>query len=70
MLNYRKVTVKCIASRKFYPNVQDAHEVSDIAALMLRKPHYNDLVLGVYCGLRLDAEVCRGMGEGGRGMVV
>lgn len=47
-----------------------AHEVSDIAALMLRKPPYKDPVLGVYCGLRLDAEVCGGIGEGGRGMVV
>lgn len=47
-----------------------AYEVSDIAALKLRKPPYKDPVLGVYCGLRLDAEVCGGIGEGGRGMVV
>lgn len=46
------------------------YELSDIAALMLRKPPYKDPVLRVYCGLRLDAEVCGGIGEGGRGMVV
>lgn len=47
-----------------------AYELLDIATLMLRKTPYKDAVLGVYCGLRLDAEVCVGMGEGGRGMVV
>lgn len=47
-----------------------AHNVSDIAALMVRKPPYKEPVLGVYCGLRLDAEVCGGIGEGGRGKAV
>lgn len=40
---------------------------------MLRNLVYKDIVLGVYCGLGLDAGVCGGTeggGEGGRGMVV
>lgn len=40
---------------------------------MLRSIAYNDLVLGVYCGLGLDAGACGGTeggGEGRGGMVV
>lgn len=47
-----------------------AYEVSDAAAPTLRKPSSPDPVFGVYCGLRLDAKVCGGIGEGGRGMAV
>ncbi len=50
-----------------------AYKVSDRTALMLRNLVYKDIVLGVYCGLGLDAGVCGGTeggGEGGRGMVV
>lgn len=49
-----------------------AYKLSDRTTLILRSLVYKDIVLGVYCGLGLDAGVCGGTeGEGGgRGMVV
>lgn len=50
------------------------YKVSDRTTLILRSILYKDVVLGVYCGLGLDAGVCGGTDEGGggggRGMVV
>lgn len=49
------------------------YKVSDRTTLILRSILYKDAVLGVYCGLGLDAGVCGGTdvgGAGGRGMVV
>lgn len=72
-----KATVKCSTSRKFYISLSwqiKAYKVSDRTTLKLRSRVYKkNVVLGVYCGLGLDAGVCGGTeggGEGGRGMVV
>lgn len=42
-----------------------AYKVSDGTTLMLRSLAYKDLVLGVYCGLGLDAGACGGTEGGG-----
>lgn len=75
MVKCVKVTVKCRTPRKFYLTYWKikADTVSDRTNRVPRGLTHKDLVLGVYCGLGLDAGVCGGTEggrEGGRGMVV
>lgn len=75
MVKCVKVTVKCRRQTKVYLMYWKikADMVSDGTNLVLRSLAHKDLVLGVYCGLGLDAGVCGGTErgrEGGRGMVV